>query len=268
ATRGRGSGRPTSGAVAGAPPQLSGWRVLAVWAAAAVPMGLLSWVVAPAVADRLDGPQPLARALLVCLTAGLVWQGLLVAILVRRELPRGGRSWRAVRESLWLVPPSRPSDAAAGRPRRGGAVWWWLVPFVLGFGAWTLVPSIPGSSPRDLGLFLESSAGADFFSGAWGWFAVVVVLAVFNTVLGEELLFRGYLLPRMQVRFGRADWLVNGVLFAAYHLHTPWIIPSALSDAVFLAYPTRRFRSAWMGIAVHSTQSVVIVVAVLVAVLR
>ena len=62
--------------------------------------------------------------------------------------------------------------------------------------------------------FLDSDAGEDFFSGAWGWFAVIVVLAVFNTVLGEELLFRGLLLPRMQGVFGRWDWVANGVLFA------------------------------------------------------
>jgi membrane protease YdiL (CAAX protease family) len=39
------------------------------------------------------------------------------------------------------------------------------------------------------------------------------VLAVFNTVLGEELLFRGLLLPRMNGVFGERDWLANGVLF-------------------------------------------------------
>lgn len=55
----------------------------------------------------------------------------------------------------------------------------------------------PGPLARDFADFLDSDRGEDFFRGAWGWFAVVVVLAVFNTVLGEELLFRGLLLPRM-----------------------------------------------------------------------
>jgi uncharacterized protein len=31
-------------------------------------------------------------------------------------------------------------------------------------------------------------------------------------VLGEELPFRGFLLPRMRGAFGRTDWIVNGVL--------------------------------------------------------
>ena len=43
---------------------------------------------------------------------------------------------------------------------------------------------------------------------------------------------------RMNRAFGRADWLVNGVLVAAYHLHMPWAIPTILSDALVLAYPT------------------------------
>jgi predicted dithiol-disulfide oxidoreductase (DUF899 family) len=88
-----------------------------------------------------------------------------------------------------------------------------------------------------------------------GWFAVIVVLSIFNTVLGEELLFRGLLLPRMNGVFGRFDWLANGVLFFGYHLHEPWVFLSPLADAVVLAYPTKRYRSAWIGIAVHSAQS-------------
>ena len=75
-------------------------------------------------------------------------------------------------------------------------------------------------------------------------------------VLGEELLFRGLLLPRMKGVFGKYDWVANGVLFAIYHLHQPWTIPTALVDIFALAYPSRRFQSAWMGIIVHSTQSV------------
>ena len=116
---------------------------------------------------------------------------------------------------------------------------------------------------RDFADFLDSDRGEDFFSGAWGWFAVVVVLAVFNTVLGEELLFRGLLLPRMQGVFGRGDWVANGALFAVYHLHQPGAFPPAFVDIFALAYPSRRFQSAWMGIIVHSAQSVVLIIVVL-----
>jgi uncharacterized protein len=71
----------------------------------------------------------------------------------------------------------------------------------------------------------------------------------------------------MRGAFGRWDWVANGVLFATYHLRMPWVIPSTLLDTFALSYPSRRFRSTWMGIAVHSTQSLVVVAVVLAAVL-
>ncbi len=87
---------------------------------------------------------------------------------------------------------------------------------------------------------------------------------VFVSFLGEDLLFRGLLLPRMRGVFGRGDFVANGVLFAFYHLHQPWSIVPSMVDGVFLyALPSRRFRSAWMGIAVHSAQTVFFVVVAL-----
>jgi membrane protease YdiL (CAAX protease family) len=105
-------------------------------------------------------------------------------------------------------------------------------------------------------------------SGNWLWFGLLVVLWIFNTVLGEELLFRGFLLPRMNGAFGRGDWVANGILFAAYHLHIPWAIPETLiADTLIVSYPAKRYRSAWIGIVVHSAQSVVLAVIVLTLVL-
>ena len=236
-------------------------QILGVWAAAAVPMGVLAWVVAPLLRDQLGGRDPFAEALLICITAGLIWQFVLVLILIRREL--GGLEWSRVRDALWLRSPRDPKTE-----RVGGRVWWWALLFVFLVALWQLVPAIPGPSPRDFADFLSSDRGENFFRGAWGWFAVVVVFAVFNTVLGEELLFRGLLLPRMRAVFGRRDWVANGALFAVYHLHQPWSILNTLVEGIFLlAYPSRRFQSAWMGIIVHSAQSVFVIIIVLTLVL-
>lgn len=143
-----------------------------------------------------------------------------------------------------------------------------MLPFVLLFGLLSMLPGVPGPEVRDFGDFLGSDRGEEFFSGAWGWFAVYVVLVIFNTVLGEELLFRGLLLPRVRNAFGKWDWVANGALFAVYHLHQPWSIPASLVDGIFLeAYPTRRYQSAWMGIIVHSAASVFAVIVVLIVVL-
>ena len=138
-----------------------------------------------------------------------------------------------------------------------------LVPLLVLFAATLLIPSLPLPADRDATAFLASDAGQSFLSGNWLWLGMLVVVFIFNTVLGEELLFRGFLLPRMNGAFGRGDWLANGVLFAAYHLHVPWVIPNTLLDSFFFAYPTKRYRSAWLGIAVHSSQTVFFALALL-----
>ena len=240
-------------------PQLGRKSILAVWGAAALPMAGLAWLVAPAVAGHLsgEGNVPMAKALLALLAIGLIWQFVLVAILVWRE--QRTLRWSTVREALWLRSPR-----SRGNGRVGGRLWLILIPLTIAFGAEELISGgIPTPANRDMGSFLDSAAGQHFLSGNWGWFGLVVVLGLFNTVLGEELLFRGYLLPRMTGAFGRRDWLANGLLFAGYHLHMPWAIPTALLDTFILAYPTKRFRSAWIGIAVHSAQSVVVTAFVL-----
>jgi membrane protease YdiL (CAAX protease family) len=243
-------------APAGAPVrQYSRAGVAAVWAAAALPMALLAWVVAPVVASATH--QRLPVPLIVALIAGLVWQFVLVLILVGREQHSLG--WAVLRRALWLEAPTRPTG------QRGGRLWLWVIPFILGFAVLQFLPAgLTGPASRNLGKFLGSAAGKATFHGAWGLFAVVAVLLVFNTVLGEELLFRGFLLPRMRGAFGRADWIVNGVLFGLYHLHEPWTIPQNVVAGVFLfAFPARRFHSAWLGIAIHSAQTVVFLVLVL-----
>jgi membrane protease YdiL (CAAX protease family) len=230
-------------------PQYTLKKIAAIWAAAALPMGLLAWVVAPWLADRLDGPSALTKALILCLTAGLVWQFVLVAGLLARE--RRSPQWPGVREALWLQRPRSPRTG-----RRGGRLWL-LVPVVaIALGVEELVPQIHHATARELAPFLQSDAGHAFLSGNWGWFAVLATMFVFNTVLGEELLFRGLLLPRMNDAFGRRDWLANGVLFAVYHLHLPWMIPATLADTFIVAYPAKRYRSALLSIAIHSVQSV------------
>jgi membrane protease YdiL (CAAX protease family) len=243
-------------------PQYSLPRILAVWTAAALPMALSVWVVAPRLADALSGPTALSRALILCLTAGMLWQFLLVLVLVRRE--QGSLRWSTVKDALWLHAPSSPRTG-----RRSGRLWWVLVPMVLALAAEEQLPKLPTPAARDLGLFLGSSAGQTFLSGNWGWLALMIGMFVLNTVLGEELLFRGLLLPRMRGAFGRWDWVGNGVLFAMYHLHVPWVIPQTLLvDTVALALPSRRYRSSLLGIVTHSAQSVFFTVLVVGLVLK
>ena len=71
-----------------------------------------------------SGIVPMAKALIVCLTVGLVWQFVLVAILVGRE--QGTLRWSTVREALWLRSPRRPRSG-----RVGGRLWLIVIPLVV-----------------------------------------------------------------------------------------------------------------------------------------
>jgi uncharacterized protein len=244
-------------------PQLRIAGTFAVWAAAALPMAALAWLGAPMLANRFAGTGivPMTKALIVCLTVGLVWQFILVALLVRRE--QRTLRWSVVREALWLRSPRSPRSG-----RVGGRIWLILIPLILAVTAVNeLIPTLSAPANRDFATLVGSDAGQAFLDGAWGWYALLLAMFLFNTVLGEELLFRGYLLPRMNGAFGRGDWVANGLLFTVYHLHVPWVMPGTLIESFLLAYPTKRYRSAWIGIAVHSAQSVFFAAALLLIVL-
>lgn len=241
-------------------PQYTLRKILWVWAAAALPMGILGWWIGPILARDSQTPG-LVR--LGVLTAGLIWQFVLTLILLYQET--GTLRWSTVKERLWLTTPHSPQS---GEPSR--RLWWWLIPLVLVTAVFELAlsglvtkfwvsvfPFLTEPEVYALGTFLDTPEARAQMVGAWGTFALFTVSALFNTFLGEELLFRGLLLPRMAGRFGKWDWVANGLLFGLYHLHQPWgILNSTIKALLFVAFPTRYFRSSWFGIVAHSGQSV------------
>jgi membrane protease YdiL (CAAX protease family) len=238
-------------------------RVVGIWMAAALPLGILGWIVAPALSPDIESnPVGAAVTRFAALTVGLIWLFILSLIIVYRE--EGDLRWTTVRRRLRL---NTPRDPHTGEPRR--KLWLWAIPLVILIALWgfklgpglntlwiTLFPFLAEPSSFALGTALASPAVKAHFVGAWGVLVVFANNAVFN-ILGEEFLFRGVLLPKMNAVFGRWDWLANGVLFGLYHLHQPWgILGSMGTGAFFYALPAKRFRSTWMSMIAHSAQSV------------
>jgi membrane protease YdiL (CAAX protease family) len=240
-------------------PQYSIVKILLIWVAAAAPMGILGWIVAPALARGQAG---LSVARLAAITVGLAWQFVLVLFLLRRE--GSTFRWAGLRERLWLLAPSN----RAGSPDR--RLWWWLVPLILASavyslmvtgaveGLWVkLLPFLAEPAGFSMAAFVATPELRSALIGNWGLFLLFLVQMLFNTVIGEELLFRGFLLPRMAAAFGRWDWLANGILFGFYHWHQPWgMLGSVIDGSLLYALPSGRFKSSWFGIVVHSGQSV------------
>jgi uncharacterized protein len=247
--------------------QYSLTQILLIWAAAAIPMAVLGWGATGVVGDNLDlgvgedNREAFTRALF--LTIGLVWQFVLVLIIVRSE--EGGLSRETISRRCWL---NTPRDPATGQPR--SKLWWWLVPLIIAAGLLQLIPLqdlweaifpfLDEPAKYSFAELLDSEERKDDLEGAWQVLVLFIVLGIFNTILGEELLFRGILLPKMSGVFGRRDWVANGLLFGVYHLHQPWGIFNSILTGFVYAWPSRRFRSAWMGIAIHSIETVFFVV--------
>ena len=99
--------------------------ILGIWALAAIPMGVLSWIVFPALSPDF-GSDPLRAGVtrIVLLTCGLIWLFVLSMIIVRHE--EGDLRWATVKRRLRL---NAPRD-----PRTGGArrrLWLWIIPFLI-----------------------------------------------------------------------------------------------------------------------------------------
>jgi uncharacterized protein len=239
-------------------------KILAIWALAVAPMGILGWIVFYLVAPDFES-DPLGSGVtrIVLLTLGLVWLFVLSMIIVRRE--EGDLRWATLKRRLRLNAPREPST---GVPR--AMLWLWVIPFLVGVVVIELVlaSALENAWVSVFPFLAEPQGGYSFDAilgpqevlqrlvGAWWFFALFVILSVFNTILGEEFLFRGVLLPRMEGVFGRWSWVANNVLFALYHVHVPWVMPNAFLTGLLYTYPAYRYRSTWMSIILHSAQSV------------
>jgi len=234
--------------------------ILSIWLAGGLPIWLLSWVAYPVLSTGL---LPIEAGLLrlKLLTAGLVWEFVLSIILVYFE--QGNTGWTTLWRRLKL---NRPSGSASDNMRKAWLLFIALIILAAVIGLFVrpmlvnlmqaMFPSLtPVMASFEINTLYASQVRM-LWIGAWGWFGLIFVSQLFNVILGEELLFRGTLLPRMNGYFGQWDWVANGLLFGAYHLHQPWGIPTSMLTGLIYAFAAKRFRSTWAAIILHAGQSV------------
>ena len=242
--------------------QYSLWQILGIWALVALPMALLAWVIAPAIIPYSPLHPGITYWLLMI--AGMGWQFVVALVILYREL--GTLRWSAIRQRTWLQTPRDPKTDQPN-PR----LFWWLLPalffsalvaFVLGQYldapiAW-LFPALQPAQFMQMSQLVSPQ-----FQGQWWILLIALDGFLFNYFLGEEFLFRGILLPKVQGLFGKYDWVANSVLFGLYHLHKPWSILSNIVIDLGSTWPSRRFRSNWMAVIVHGSEGIIVLAIVL-----
>jgi len=144
--------------------------------------------------------------------------------------------------------------------------WLWTIGLVVGSFALQILiaplaralQGIPLISwPPEFGQFMASmeqgSVGLDL-RGRWDVLAVVSIgLALFN-VGGEELWWRGIILPRQELAFGKWTWILHGVLWDLFHVFYYTDLGKLVANLAItlpVAFVSQRTRNTWPAIVLH-----------------
>ncbi len=243
--------------------QYSLLKILTIWALVAAPMPIMAFGIAPSVAigSKLH---PLVIVWLFMI-GGMIWQFILSVWLLYFELDTF--TWAAICDRIWLKKPRDPKTETTSIK-----YFWWLIPAFAFYlvieqtpiidiiGRLILIPFPILESLPELNL---ADLPAEQFVGDWWLMVITLVSCVFNYFLGEELLFRGILLPKMRGVFGRWDWVANSVLFGLYHLHRPLQMLGFIIGGLAWSLPSRYFHSIWFAIILHGIEGIPLIVGVL-----
>ncbi len=235
-------------------------KIIIIWILSVVPMPILAFVITPFLIPKIDLHPGIVYWMAIIV--GMIWQFILSLLILKRE---GYKiKWSDIRKRMMY---QKPINSKTGK-----STYWlllWVIPFIILSGALQMVnlpdietmlfPFINSLPKYDMGALASPE-----FKGAWWLLGLFLVSSGLNYFLGEEFLYRGILLPKMNGVFGKWDWLANGVLFGFYHLHKPQMfISSALVSGFLFAFPSKRFQSNWMAVIIHGAEGLFIFVLVL-----
>lgn len=72
-------------------------------------------------------------------------------------------------------------------------------------------------------------------------------------IMGEEILWRGVLLPRQEVIFGKNTWIIHGILWGIFHIAFGWHILLTVVPILFIqSYIVQRRKNSWIGVVIHA----------------
>lgn len=82
---------------------------------------------------------------------------------------------------------------------------------------------------------------------------------ILTNIVCEEVLWRGYALPRMEKHFGKWAWLVNGLLWNfAIHFFFRWSFIALIPVSLLVPCLSQKYKSLWPGIIIHGGGNVLI----------
>jgi membrane protease YdiL (CAAX protease family) len=85
-----------------------------------------------------------------------------------------------------------------------------------------------------------------------GWLAPLAVVGLVANIAGEELFWRGWLLPIHERIWGRRAWLAHGLgWLLLVHAFMPWAWIALLPTTLAVPWLAQRTQSTWPALVVH-----------------
>lgn len=84
------------------------------------------------------------------------------------------------------------------------------------------------------------------------WLLLVWLPYWVMNILGEEFLWRGVMLPRQELAFGKYTWLVHGTGWGLFHIAFGWQLLITLIPLLFIqSYIVQKTQNSWVGVMMH-----------------
>ena len=91
------------------------------------------------------------------------------------------------------------------------------------------------------------------FSGNERYLLLVWLVMFFFNIFGEELMWRGYILPRQEVSLGKIAWIFNALLWMIFHVCFGIQLMLLLIPIMFiLPYSVQKTQNTTVGIYIHA----------------
>lgn len=84
------------------------------------------------------------------------------------------------------------------------------------------------------------------------WLLIVWFPYWILNILGEEFLWRGVMLPRQEIAFGKNTWLIHGFGWSLFHIAFGWQLLTTLIPLIFIqSYIVQKRKNSWIGVIMH-----------------
>lgn len=71
-------------------------------------------------------------------------------------------------------------------------------------------------------------------------------------ILGEEFIWRGVMLPRQELAFGKFTWIIHGFGWGLFHIAFGWKLLITLIPLIFIqSYVVQKTKNSWTGVIIH-----------------